>query len=99
MPAREPDQPAPAAIATDNDIMRLAAEMLESSADWPAIDVSGCCLTHWNGKKIAVTQSDLADLLDRGLLDKDGGWTDRGRRELTHYAGLEKPADLAMQAT
>ena len=99
MPAQEPDQPVLAAIATDNEILRLAAEMLEGDEDWPVVDISGRYLKHWNGKEIAIDQFDLADLLDRGLLDKDGGWTDRGRRELNHHAGLEASNILAMQAT
>ena len=97
--AQEPDQPVPAVIATDNEILRLAVEMLEGDTDWPVIDIPGRRLKHWNGKEIAIDQSDLADLLDRGLLDKGGGWTDRGRRELNQHAGHEESNLLSMQAT
>ena len=64
---------------TGNEVLRLAVEMLASNGEWPTIDVAGARIDHWNGQKISVAGSDITDLIDRGLLDCDGGWTDFGR--------------------
>lgn len=68
--------------------------MLEGDGHLPAIDVRGARLGHWNRRKISIARSDLADLINRGLLDSNGRWTDYGRRELARYAGIEAPAAL-----
>ena len=70
-----------------NEVLRLAAEIMEGDGECPAIDIHGAWLDHWNGQKIAIARSDLADLIDRGVLNGDGGWTDHGRRELARSAG------------
>lgn len=57
----------------------MAVEMLECDGHLPAIDVRGAKIGHWNGRKISIARSDIADLVDRGLLDGDGHWTDYGR--------------------
>jgi hypothetical protein len=71
-----------------NEVLRLAVEMLATNGDWPAIDVAGAQINHWNGQKLSVAGSDITDLIDRGLLDRDGGWTDFGRAFV--LLGLER---------
>jgi len=73
---------------TGNEVLRLAVEMLATNGDWPAIDVAGAQINHWNGQKLSVAGSDITDLIDRGLLDRDGGWTDFGRAFV--LLGLER---------
>ncbi len=75
----QPHQPPGRRFESGNEVLRLAAEMLESDGDWPAIDLHGARVSHWNGRKIAVAGSDIRDLIDRQLLDRDGRWTDYGR--------------------
>lgn len=53
--------------------------MLECDGRWPAIELRDAWVSHWNGRKIAVAGSDIRDLIDRQLLDRDGRWTDYGR--------------------
>jgi hypothetical protein len=79
-----------------NEAMRLAAEMLEANGVWPTIDVRGAKLDHWNGQKISLARSDLSELLERGLIDGDGLWTNLGRRELARYAEAETPDALVL---
>jgi two-component sensor histidine kinase len=64
---------------TGNEVLRLAVEMLAANGKWPAIDVAGARIDHWNGQRVSVAESDINDLIDRGLLECDGGWTDFGR--------------------
>lgn len=62
-----------------NEALRLAAEVLEFDGDLPAIDIPGATMDHWNGQKLSLARSDIADLMTRGLIDRDGRWTDQGR--------------------
>jgi hypothetical protein len=61
---------------------------LEANGQWPDIDVAGARIDHWNGQKISIARSDITDLIDRGLLDRCGGWTDFGRAFV--LLGLER---------
>lgn len=81
-------------VAPGNEALRLAAELLQSDGRWPAIDIPGARLGHWNGQKISIARSDLADLINRRLLDSDGRWTEYGRRELARQADIEAPIAL-----
>jgi len=92
--AQQPIQQPRQHFAPENEVLRLAAELLEDNGHRPAIDVRGARLCHWNGRKVSIDRSDLADLIDRGLLDHDGRWTGFGRRELARHAGIEAPAAL-----
>jgi len=76
---QEEDQTPNQRFDSDNEALKLAVELLESNDQWPDIDVGGARINHWNGHKISVARSDIDDLIDRGLLDSDGGWTDSGR--------------------
>jgi len=71
-----------------NEVLSLAVEMLEDDGHWPSIDVGCARIDHWNGQKISIARSDITDLIDRGLLDSDGGWTDFGRAFV--LLGLER---------
>ena len=73
---------------TDNEVLRLAAEMVENTGQWPAVDVPRARLDHWNGRKIAIDRDELNDLLKFGLIEDDGSWTDFGCRELSRRAGI-----------
>lgn len=77
--ARQPDKRPSQAFEAGNEALRLAVELFEDDGRWPAVDVRGARISHWNGRKIALAASDIADLIDRRLLDGDGGWTDFGR--------------------
>jgi len=81
---QSPNQPFEAV----NEVLRLAVEMLESNGHWPTIDVGRARIKHWNGQKISIARSDITDLVDRGVLDSDGGWTDFGRAFV--LLGLER---------
>ncbi len=91
-PAQQPSHP----VLPNNDVLRLAAEIFEGSGEWPTINLRDARLKHWNGQKISVAGSDLADLFARGLLDNDGGWTDDGRLELTRLADMAAPVAVAL---
>ncbi|MDA1098532.1 MAG: hypothetical protein O2967_06050 [Proteobacteria bacterium] len=80
-----------------NEVLRLAAELLEGDGHWAAIDVRNARLKHWNGRRVSIARSDIADLIDRCLLDRNGRWTAYGRRELARHAGMEAPAALLKQ--
>lgn len=81
----------------DNNALHLAVEVLEGNGDLPPIDVIGARLDHWNGRKISVARADLIELIDRGLLDRCGRWTEYGRREAARQAGMEAPTAAAMR--
>lgn len=74
-----PDQRSNERFESGNEVLRLAAEMLEYDGRWPAIDIRGARIDHWNGRKISIARSDIADLIDRRVLDSSGCWTDYGR--------------------
>ncbi|MDA1098671.1 MAG: hypothetical protein O2967_06755 [Proteobacteria bacterium] len=95
--AHQPNQPSRKPFEPGNEILRLAAELLEDSGHWAAIDVRDAHLKHWNGRKVSIARSDIADLIDRGLLDRDGRWTDFGRHELARLAGMEATVALLRQ--
>jgi signal transduction histidine kinase len=75
-------------LDSENEVLRLAVEMVATNGEWPEIDVSGTQVNHWNGQKVSVARSDITDLIDHGLLDYDGGWTDFGRAFV--LLGLER---------
>lgn len=79
MLTQQPDQRSNERFQAGNEVLRLAAEMLECDGRWPAIDIRGARMDHWNGRKISIARSDIADLIDRGVLDDSGCWTDYGR--------------------
>ncbi len=87
-------QQSPEGFVPGNEVLRLAAEMFEGNGHCPAIDIHNTWLRHWNGRKISVARSDLAELIGRGLLEYNGGWTEHGRRELARQAGMEAPVAL-----
>lgn len=95
--AQHSDQQSRERFVPGNEVLRLAAEMLEGNGSWPTIDVHNARLSHWNGRKISIARSELADLIDRGLLAYNGGWTEYGRRELARQAGMEAPVALVRQ--
>jgi hypothetical protein len=72
----------------DNEVLRLAAEMVENTGLWPSVDVPRACIDHWNGRKIAINREELNDLQKLGLIEDDGRWTDFGCRELSRMAGI-----------
>ncbi len=78
-PNQRPSQRPSRRFEAGNEVLRLAVEMLECDGHWPTIDVRGARISHWNGRKISIARSDITDLIDRGLLDSDGHWTDYGR--------------------
>ncbi len=77
---------------SENEILRLAADILDADGECPAIDVPGASLDHWNGHAIALARADIDDLLARGLIDSAGHWTDHGRLALSRHADVEASA-------
>ncbi len=76
---QQPNQRPSQHFEAGNEVLRLAVEMLEGNGQWPTIDVRGARVSHWNGRKISIARCDITDLIDRGLLDGNGRWTDYGR--------------------
>lgn len=77
--ARPPNQRSRQPSEVQNEVLWLAVEMLETDGHWPTIDVRNARISHWNGRTISIARSDITDLIDRGLLDSEGRWTDHGR--------------------
>ena len=65
-----------------NDLLLLAMELLEYDGTLPVIDMTGAHISHWNGQRISIDRREVGDLIDRGLLDRDGCWTAYGRAYL-----------------
>lgn len=78
-PNRRPSHRPSQRFEAGNEVLRLAAELLEGNGHWPTIDIPGARITHWNGRKISIARSDITDLIDRSLLDSNGHWTDYGK--------------------
>lgn len=88
-----PDQPS----EDDNEALRLAAELFDSDDHWPEIDVRDAVMNHWNGHKISIARPDIDDLIDRGLIDADGGWTVAGRAYVLTALGRHAEASYWIQ--
>lgn len=76
---RERQRAADHGFGATNDALRLAAELLERGDDLPIVDISAAAIQHWNGQKIAVEPSEIMEMVDSGLIDGEGNWTDYGR--------------------
>ena len=91
-PAHQPQTESGSDSGPENEVLRLAAEILEAEGRCPAIDLAGARLSHWNGAAIALPLADLAELIAGGLLDASGRWTTHGRRALSRHADLKASA-------
>jgi hypothetical protein len=83
----EPERPLPNAV---NDALMLAAEILLDDGDFPRVSVPRSSVCHWNGIEVNVDFSDILSLIDGGLIDVAGRWTDEGQERLLVLA-----ADIA----
>ena len=99
----QPSRPSGEHLAPENELLRLTAEILEHDGRWPDIDSRAAVVGHRNGRMISVAESEIAELMDRGLLDRDGGWTECGRAfvlfGLERYEEALECAGRAGQAT
>jgi hypothetical protein len=70
----------------ENDALMLAAEILLDDGDLPHVSVPRSCVRHWNGVEVNVDFADILALIDGGLVDVAGHWTDRGQERLLMFA-------------
>lgn len=83
----------------NNELLRLAMEMADLDGRMPEVDIAGAAIGHWNGQRISVDPTDIAELIDRQMLDGGGRWTDFGRALVSFAAAqYEDAGDYAARA-